>query len=100
MIRPACLALAALALVPIVAQAQTRPDYDRLKNAWGACVRQSFAVQRQQMPDGALAVESAFAACTTEEEAIYAAAPLPAETERQGRIYLRGLLKADLLRQR
>ncbi|MCP1551652.1 MULTISPECIES: hypothetical protein [Methylorubrum] len=99
MIRPACLTLAVLMLAP-AAQAQTRPDYDRLKHAWGACVRQSFAVQRQQMPDGALAVENAFTACTTEEEAIYAAGPLAPDVERRGRIYLRGLLKGDLLRAR
>lgn len=99
MIRPACLALVALMLAP-AAQAQTRPDYDRLKHAWGSCVRQSFAIQRQQIADAALAAESAFTACTTEEEAIYAAAPLNPVTERQGRIYLRGLLKRDLTAQR
>jgi hypothetical protein len=98
-IRPACLALAVLTLAP-AAQAQTKADYDRLKGAWAGCVRQSFAIQRQQLADGALAVESAFTACTTEEEAIYAAAPLNPVTERQGRIYLRGLIKRELVSQR
>lgn len=93
-------ALVALALAPFVAQAQPVPDYPRLKGAWAGCVRQSFAAQRQQIADGALAVETAFAACTTEEEAIYAAGPLAPADERRGRIWLRTALKNDLLRPR
>lgn len=62
--------------------------------------KQSFATQRQQIANDALAVESAFAACRTEEEAIYAAGPLSPTTERQARIAMRVIVKNDLLRQR
>lgn len=46
----------------------------------------------------ALAVETAFTACMTEEDAIYTAGPLPPGFERRTRVVLRTKVKDDLLR--
>ncbi|KQT55048.1 hypothetical protein ASG52_25115 [Methylobacterium sp. Leaf456] len=56
-----------------------------------------FAAQRQQIADGTLAVETAFPACTAEEEADLRRRPLAPAYERRGRIWLRTTLKNELL---
>lgn len=85
-------------LVPAEAQ-QPNPMQLGLQS-WNRCVDQSFVQQSTVTPDRSLAVETAFQACQTEEEALFALAPsLSPAMSRNYRILMRMKAKQRLVPQ-
>jgi hypothetical protein len=61
------------AMPPAPAVQQPSPvaeNFRRMKEAWATCLHSSFSISRTQVADKNAAAESAFQACTTEEQVL------------------------------
>ena len=74
------------------------PDMSDPSSIWQACVRSAFPEIARTMPDNNAAMEAAFAACKTEEDAMLAVVRNETGTESAPlRVVIRDLMKRDLL---